>query len=157
MICAKDRCVIVTAGGRHEVREIEKAEDGRKHHQKGERRCKRAARFFAEQPECNKQNKRSERIKILRPDALVDLPRRINQHQIFRPKKFAEIKPKEPAGNENAIEQRIMEGLAILSAEFLFDPNRHNRGSDSNHKKRNKRLNISLPPQTAALPPKDRQ
>src|SRR5205085_9410803 len=59
MVGPKDRGVIVTGDSGHEVRKIKKAEHGREHCQKHERRGKRSSRFFPKQPQRNKQNERT--------------------------------------------------------------------------------------------------
>ena len=94
MIGAEYRGVTIRTKTRHEIREIEKAEDRKEHQKKTECGGEWAAPLRPNEPQAKEQNQGGNGKKILPPDSLTDVPDRINDHQIFRPEEFDQIKPK---------------------------------------------------------------
>src|SRR5205085_11949542 len=94
---------------------------------------------------------------IMPPKGLTDSPRRIDQDQIARPKQFDNVKPKEPAGDERAVEQRKSKRLSMFDGEFSLRPDCHQAGDKSDYEKRKERRKVSFPAQNSALPPKNDQ
>ena len=157
MIRSKYCRVIEGRRAGHEKRQIKKTEDWKKQHHEAERCRERAAQFAPKDPEPGKKRESYEGKKVLPPNRRTDLPARINDREICRPEKIAQVKPKQSPRDQPAVDHRKIKGLAMIGAKFLLDPNGDEPGEQRDGKKWNEWFQIADPVEFAAFPPEDDQ
>src|ERR1700693_2042689 len=141
----------------HEKRQVEKPEDWKKQRHETKRRSERAAQLTPKNPEPGEKRESCERKKVLPPNRRADLPARINDGEICRAEKVAQVKPKQSPRNQAAVDQGEIKSLAMLGAKFLLDPNGDEPGEQRGAKKWNEWFQIADPGEFSAFPPEDDQ
>src|SRR5262249_50822151 len=109
----------------HVERQIKKSKYGKENGEKTETDRKRAARFVSLPPQSDEQRDCADRKEVMPPLARIDYPTRINERKIDRPKNVAQVKPKQSARGEKAIEPGEVERFSAIDTEFLFHPDSH--------------------------------
>ena len=110
---------------REEKREdVDEAEDGEKRAAKQQRRRQRAALPSLPPDQSAQQRKRAQQGKPLPPDGGVDRPVRIDENEIGRPYKFAEVEPKYAPGQQSSLHHAQVEIRALGTDNGVLEMSR---------------------------------